>query len=120
MLTGEQVLPSMTMYLIHGRDDPSEEMDDWGFGMPPLHNIEQFNNTYTAHVSLSIVTDKSHEVGMGPLFTALVWDEDMLRLILRKETADRLGLGGVGQETEPYGIKCRVFWFGDWSLKLEV
>jgi hypothetical protein len=42
----------MTIYLklMHGRDDPEQQMDDWGFDGPVLGPLEAVHFTYTTHV----------------------------------------------------------------------
>jgi hypothetical protein len=42
----------MTVYLklLHGRDDPNQQMDDWGFYGPTLGPFEAVHFTYATHV----------------------------------------------------------------------
>jgi hypothetical protein len=44
--------PVMTVYLklMHGRDHPEQQMNDWGFDGPVLGPFEVVHFTYTTHV----------------------------------------------------------------------
>lgn len=102
--------PCLRLELLHGRDNPEANMDDWGFDGPTLNSLEFCHVTYMAHLSV----DREE----GPIFTALVFDSDMLRLILRQSDAEELGMADKGQAFDLEGVPCRVYWFGDWELAL--
>ena len=40
----------MKLNLFHGRNDPDEEMNDWGFQGPVLGGVEFVHITYTHHI----------------------------------------------------------------------
>lgn len=102
--------PCLTLELFHGRDNPEQDMEDFGYDGPTLNNLEFCHITYMAHLSI----DRDE----GPIFTALTFDTDMLRLILRQSDADELKMGDKGQAFDLEGVPCRVYWFGDWELAL--
>ena len=45
-LEGDEML---YIRLFHGRTDPNQDMDDWGFDGPVLGPYQFFNTTYVSH-----------------------------------------------------------------------
>lgn len=41
------------MYLYHGRDNPDEQMDDWGFDGPTFGPLDWCHITYNSTINLS-------------------------------------------------------------------
>jgi hypothetical protein len=50
----------MRMILLHGRTDPGQTMDDWGFNGPVLDNVEYAHWTY-GHLTVGFLTDEDAE-----------------------------------------------------------
>lgn len=109
-MKAELVKPCLMLELFHGRDNPEQDMEDFGYDGPTLNNLEFCHITYMAHLSI----DRDE----GPIFTALTFDTDMLRLILRQSDAEELKMADKGQAFDLEGVPCRVYWFGDWELAL--
>ncbi len=52
-------MPSGRLLLIHGRHDPDETLDDWGFNGPTLEGVEYLVVTYNSHYRLGFVDEAS-------------------------------------------------------------
>lgn len=44
--------PGLYLGLFHGRDDPKERMDDWGFNGPAIGPLTYCHTTYTSNVKI--------------------------------------------------------------------
>lgn len=49
-------MKTMRMILLHGRDDPAQDMDDWGYTGPTINGIKAFHGTYLGDFNLYFTT----------------------------------------------------------------
>ena len=95
-----------TLHLYHGRFDPRQTMDDWGFEGPLLHGVKSIAVTYLN--SLSVWFTSEAEAAAAKKITG--W-----------ESCDVDGLWVETHEdmvvtTDPDGTKK---YYGDWSLTVD-
>ena len=43
---------ALYLHLFHGRDDPEEDMDDWGFDGPTIGPLKFVHTTYTTDIKI--------------------------------------------------------------------
>lgn len=53
----------MYLRLFHGRDDPKQTMDDWGYDGPRLGPLQWFHTTYGSHLRI-LSEDEHHEIDL--------------------------------------------------------
>lgn len=88
------------MMMIHGRKDPDEEMDDWGFNGPILEGVEYLVVTYNAHYRLGFVDAES----CAKAKEVTGWDEwDQNQLLI---------------EFHHDMVKTKEGYFGDWEVQI--
>ena len=65
----------MTVYikLLHGRDDPNQDMEDWGFNGPVLGPFEAVHFTYRDHIRC-IRSGGAQEIELGFTDDLLTYD----------------------------------------------
>jgi hypothetical protein len=63
--------PFVFVHLLHGRDDPDQDMTDWGFAGPVLGPFEAVHFTYRDHIRCIIDARSGAE-------TALHYRDDLL------------------------------------------
>lgn len=103
--------PALNLLLMHGRNDPNQDMDDMGYAGPTLRGIPFCHFTYTSFISIS---------DYGNMHHALTFEGDQLKLVMREEDAVSALLDDeVGVKEIIEGILCRVMYFGDWEFQLE-
>ena len=61
------------LHLFHGRDDPDQEMDGWGFDGPVFGPLSAVQQTYSAHYRLYGV-DERQEMWLACHQDMVVWD----------------------------------------------
>lgn len=79
----------MRLLLIHGRFDPEEQLDDWGFSGPDLDDVEAlhvtYQQTFVLHFKNSASASKAHALTGWPYFDQdaleLTFHDDMLKVV---------------------------------------
>lgn len=91
----------MKLTLIHGRNDPDEQMEDWGFEGPIIEGIEWMAVTYMTHFRIKVANNEIAE----ELAKKLGWDmwEDCQLLIKFHDDM----------------IEAEGKYYGDWSIDPE-
>jgi hypothetical protein len=99
---------TLELYLYHGRFDPNQEMDEWGFDGPRLTGITKLSVMYGAHLVWFISEEAAQaarqitgwDAGIDPHLTLeLPYFEDMVEC----------------QITDANRV-VRKAYFGDWCL----
>lgn len=83
----------MKMKLYHGRNDPAESLDNWGFDGPTLIDIEYMHWTYNATLTLGFKTEaaaKDAQTLTGWKF----WDETTLEIEQHDDMIRTIGRNG--------------------------
>jgi hypothetical protein len=71
--------PGLYLRLFHGRAEPNEHLDDWGFDGPVIGPLEFMHTTYAFHVKLGFVNpEKARAFKLDPRFPELIAHEDLL------------------------------------------
>lgn len=74
----------MRLLLIHGRFDPEEQMEDWGFSGPDIDGVEAlhvtYQQTFVLHFEDAAAAKKAHALTGWPYF-----DEDALELMFHED-----------------------------------
>jgi hypothetical protein len=86
------------LHLFHGRDDPDQEMDDWGEDGPTIGPLSSFQVTYMTHYRIEFVDKEKFDK-----FKKLTgWEEwtDLTLLMSFKEDM----------------VECGGKYYGDWEL----
>lgn len=69
------------VHLYHGRNNPEEQMDDWGFDGPKIGPLIFCHGTYAAHLKLEFEQGYEHHAKLfrlDPAFPEIPYKEDML------------------------------------------
>jgi len=93
------------MLLIHGRKNPDDEMNDWGFDGPVLEGVEYLVVTYNTHYRLGF-RDAEAMKRAKDLTGWEEWDDDQLLIQFHD---DLVKTSGLGEDTHYYG---------DWEVQL--
>lgn len=92
--------------LIHGRHDPDEDMQDWGFNGPRLHGVEAlhvvYQTSFILHFTDSASADKAH-AQTGWEF----WDDNALELQFHQDML----------KVHPIACDGPMAYYGDWELQ---
>jgi hypothetical protein len=62
------------IHLPHGRDDPQQDMSDWGFARPILGPLEAVHFTYKEHIRCIADSGTGSELELGFHNDLLVYD----------------------------------------------
>lgn len=95
------------LYMMHGRHDPAQNMDEWGFNGPRLAGFAGFHDTYNGHKRVKFATREDFDAAIAATGWP-VWDEG--ELMLEMQVADDL------VETQEDGRAC---YYGDWGVFME-
>lgn len=87
------------LILIHGRKDPDEEMNDWGFNGPILEGVEYLVVTYNTHYRLGFVDEAACRAAMEATGWE-EWDENQLLIQFHDDM-----------------VKTKDGYFGDWEVQ---
>jgi hypothetical protein len=97
----------MRLLLIHGRFDPDETMEDWGFNGPDIEGVEAlhvtYQQTYVLHFTDAAAATKAHALTGWPYF-----DQDALELTFHDDMLKTVCVAADGP----------AMFFGDWELQL--
>ncbi len=97
--------PTYELILFHGRHDPNQDMDDWGFDMdPPIRGVVGFSCTYLSTFRLHFVDDASFEDAKRRTGWS-VWDVRCLEMSFHEDMV---------MTTDALGVKS---YFGDWHIQ---
>ncbi len=72
--------PGLYLGLLHGRDDPRQQMDDWGFNGPTIGPLQWFHTTYacTLRIAFESELDGQRYFGVRQKEHFLQLDRDLL------------------------------------------
>lgn len=72
--------PGLYLGLLHGRDDPRQQMDDWGFNGPTIGPLRWFHTTYacTLRIAFASESDGQRYFGVRQTEHFLQLDRDLL------------------------------------------
>lgn len=94
------------LHLYHGRDDPAEDMDDWGFEGPVLGPFAYVHTTYMCDVKFACTPDVFRKF----------WPDQAKRW-------DDMGVSNMNGPLVDYNFKIREDlieydgkYYGDWSV----
>lgn len=85
--------------LFHGRDDPDQDMDDWGYAGPVIGPLQFAQTTYASEIKLAPLDDDDTFFARYPFLNA-----DFPRL-------DMHPIAGL--------VECQGKFYGDWSCYWE-
>lgn len=88
----------MQMLLFHGRKDPDENLDDWGFDAPIIENVAALYVTYQDNFRVQFQTQEDAEIA-HKLTGWDFWDHYTLLMTIHDDM-----------------IQTKDGYFGDWSL----
>jgi hypothetical protein len=95
----------MKMLLIHGRDDPDEDMQDWGYRGQTLEGVAYIHWTY-GNLTVGFVSDEAARAAHGhtgwPFF-----DKAVLEMHQHDDLIRTNNMSGSGADYS---------YFGDWGL----
>lgn len=94
--------PLSRLRLIHGRRDPNQEMDDWGFDGPDIDHVEWLHVTYNATFNLGFATEEAARAAQE-LTGWESWDENCLAIPFIEGLVHVPKLGA---------------YFGDWEIQI--
>jgi hypothetical protein len=72
-MTDTRQQTSLYIKLLHGRDNPDQEMDGWGFDGPVLGPFEAVHFTYRTHIRCFPTHGEGDELGLWFHDDMLVW-----------------------------------------------
>ena len=59
--------PGLYLGLFHGRNDPNEQLEDWGSNGPLIGPLKHVHTTYATHIKLEFEQDNlAREYGFNP------------------------------------------------------
>jgi hypothetical protein len=90
------------LYLKHGRDDPAQDLDDWGFDGPRLQNCTGIHQTYGTPANIFFQTEQ---------------DRDAARALTGWEVWDQNGLTVRWQDDL---VVANGKFYGDWGIWVEI
>lgn len=94
----------MKLVLLHGRNDPAQDMEDWGFNGPVLQNVDYFHNTYNSTITIGFKSNADADMAHG-LTGWKLWDDKVLELMFKD---DMVAIKPEGGE---------LAFFGDWEIQ---
>ena len=98
----------MRLLLIHGRFDPDEQMEDWGFAGPDIEGVEAlhvvYKQTFVLHFENAEAAAKAHALTGWPYF-----DADALELQFHDDMLTATCICADGP----------VMYFGDYELQVQ-
>ena len=97
----------LTLHPFHGRLDPKQDMDDWGFQGPLIQNVLWMHTTYLNRMRVGFATEAAADeaqalTGWEKFDTTELWPETHEDMLVT---------------TDPDGTKK---YYGDWSLGLDI
>lgn len=96
---------ALVLTLFHGRRNPAEELDDWGFEGPQFR-CAGLHVTYLTNFRIAFATAEQFELAKR-LTGWPEWDALTLSVVLDQDMVKALG-----NPDDPTGFA----WYGDWSL----
>lgn len=54
--TDKDLGPGLYLALFHGRDDPAQDMDEWGFNGPVIGPLRYLHTTYVSNLKLDFAS----------------------------------------------------------------
>lgn len=89
----------MELELTHGREDPNQDMEDWGFDGPVLAQVHSIQQEYKSTTTVRFVTteaaDQAQRITGWP-----TWDEAVLEMLYHE---DMIVTNEPGQPPRYYG-----------------
>lgn len=103
-------MTTMKLLLLHGRGDPEQDLNDWGYGGPTLEGVRALHVTYLSTYALYFDTPEQAEeaqrlTGWRP------WNRDAGNRPIALEMPFHNEL----LHTDP--PECKTRYFGDWELQ---
>lgn len=92
------------LYLSHGRNDPAENLDDWGFEGPRLSGVVGIHETYRSTLRVIFASPAAADEAANATGWEK-WDANELAMPFEDDLV-RCGEGGAGA----------LVYFGDWGL----
>lgn len=92
----------MDLYLYHGRKAKDEQLEDWGFEGPVLHEVKGFHCTYLQTYRVVFNNEAAMEAAKA-LTGRRSWDTHALEMSLEEDMV----------KTEVADIAS---WYGDWGF----
>lgn len=84
----------MRLWLTHGRDDPEQEMDGWGYNGPELNGVESVQQMYGETTTVRFVSAAARDEALS-ITGWEIWDDTTL------EVRDGNGLIETRQRGQP-------------------
>jgi hypothetical protein len=94
---------TLTFNMIHGRHDPKESLDDWGFDGPLLTGISWVACTYNVHWRICFESKEDFDLAKEATGWE-EWDENQLLLKFHDDMLEARDSDG------------KPAWYGDWSI----
>jgi hypothetical protein len=92
----------MELELTHGREDPDQKMDDWGFDGPVLANVHSIRQEYKLATTVRFATTEA--AAHAQRITGWpAWDEAVLEVVYHE---DMIVTNEPGQPPRYYGDLC--------------
>lgn len=98
----------MELNLFHGRQDPGQPMDDWGFEGPTLRSVKRLHGTYG---NLQVEFETAEDCQVAKRQTG--WDDGVYVDSLYMRFDEDMVLVHVYTED---GNNLQSSWFGDWNI----
>lgn len=89
----------MELELIHGREDPDQDIDDWGFEGPVLSQVHSFRQEYKITTTVRFMTSEAAEQAQR-ITGWSKWDETVLEVLYHD---DMIVTNEPGQPPRYYG-----------------
>lgn len=91
----------MKMYIFHGRSNPKQKMEDWGFDGPTLEDVIGVKTTYLNHIIITFANIEAFNKALVATGWE-IWDQGGLALVATVHKDLLVAPGG---------------YYGDWSLE---
>lgn len=82
--------------LFHGRDNPDETLEDWGFDGPIIGPLEYVHTTYSTHIKLGFVEEERCKLYVD---AGIVNDHGFTDLMIVEDM-----------------VQCQGKYYGDWTV----
>ena len=86
-----QPSPALELRLLHGRHDPRQEMEDWGFTAASIRGVAWMHFTYFSTMTVGFVSDEATEAARRQTNWPL-WEDRVLQLLV---VDDMIQAGGA-------------------------
>lgn len=97
---------SLRLLLIHGRFDPDEQLEEWGFNGPDIEGIEALHSTYETHRVVRF-KDRAAAQRAHALTAWEWWDENALLMQFHDDMLKTTCISADGP----------AMYFGDFELQ---